>query len=86
MNCTVSERNFINQFELILSYAKKTNNYNPEFTYGLYQIDSELNTSYKDSFDNTVFDYPELNGEIKSLKANIKKYYLIEIVPTVGLE
>ncbi len=83
MNCTVSERNLINQFELILSYAKKTSNYNPEFTYGLYQIDSELNTSYKDSFDNTVFDYPELNGEIKSLKSNIKKYYLKEIVPTL---
>lgn len=67
----------------ILFQAKETKNYNPEFTYGLYQIDDELNTSHKDDKGKNIPDYPELNGNIKALKALLKDYYLKEIAPVL---
>ena len=67
----------------ILLQAKETENYNPEFTYGLYQIDDELNTSHKDDKGKNITDYPELNGNIKALKALLKDYYLKEIAPVL---
>jgi len=67
----------------ILLQSKETKNYNPEFTYGLYQIDDELNTSHKNDKGKNIADYPELNGNIKALKALLKDYYLKEIVPVL---
>ncbi|XHN43511.1 hypothetical protein O1Q79_01568 [Lonepinella sp. MS14434] len=42
---------------------------------------NELNTSYKDEKDKTVYDYPELNGHLNTLKTLVKNYYINEIVP-----
>ena len=67
----------------ILLQAKETKNYNPEFTYGLYQIDDELNTKHKDNKGKNIPDYPELNGNVKALKALLKDYYLKEIAPVL---
>lgn len=77
------EKNLIKVWKQILEQAKKTKEYNKEFTYGLYQIDEELNTDYKDEKNKTVYNYPELNGHIKTLKALLKNYYLNEIVPVL---
>lgn len=77
------EKNLIKVWNQILEQAKKTKEYNKEFTYGLYQIDEELNTDYKDEKNKTVYNYPELNGHIKTLKALLKNYYLNEIVPVL---
>ena len=62
---------------------EKTENYNSKFTYGLYQIDEELNTSFKNEKKETIYNYPELNGDIKTIKYLLKEYYLTEIVPTL---
>lgn len=67
----------------VLKYAKQTKNYNPKFSYGLYQIDEELNTKYKNEKNQSIPDYPELNGDIKTLKVLLKDYYLKEIAPTL---
>ena len=77
------EKNLVKVWKQILEQAKKTKEYNREFTYGLYQIDEELNTDYKDEKNKTVYNYPELNGHIKTLKALLKNYYLNEIVPVL---
>ena len=42
----------INQWESVISWAKQTDNYNPQLTYGVYQIFAELNTFYKDENTN----------------------------------
>lgn len=69
------EQDLLETFKEILSLAKTTENYNEEFKYGLYQIDYQLNTRYKDSFENTIYDYPALNTKIVALKSKLSTYY-----------
>ena len=78
-----NEQKLMTIWNKILLQAKKTKNYNPEFTYGLYQIDDELNTTHKDDKGKNIPDYPELNGNIKALKTLLKDYYLKEIAPVL---
>lgn len=62
----------------ILAEAKKTSNYNPDLTYGVYQITKELNTSHEEgsgTSKKTVYDYPNLNSYLVSLRNNLKAYY-----------
>lgn len=65
-------------WENILAEAKKTANYNPKLTYGVYQITKELNTSHEEgsgTSKKTVYDYPNLNSYLVSLRDNLKVYY-----------
>lgn len=65
-------------WENILAEAKKTANYNPKLTYGVYQITKELNTSHEEgsgTTKKTVYDYPTLNGYLVSLRDALKAYY-----------
>ena len=65
-------------WENILAEAKKTANYNPQLTYGVYQIAKELNTSRKEGLGTskkTVYDYPNLNSYLVSLRDHLKVYY-----------
>lgn len=75
------ENRLLEQWDVVLDNAKKTENYDRTLTYGVYQIIDELNTSYKDEKNKTVYDYPELNGHLNTLKQLVKQYYLDEIVP-----
>ena len=76
------EKTLLSLGDKILSQAKLTANYNSEFSYGLYQIKTELNTTHVDTdTGDTVPDYPELNGNIETLASHLKDYYIQEIVP-----
>ena len=75
------ETDLFEQWEKVLTEAKKTKNYNSKLTYSVYQIIDELNTSEKDENDKTIYNYPELNGHLNTLKTMIKEYYNSEIVP-----
>lgn len=78
------ENELIKMWEVILRWAKKTKNYNPNLTYGVYQICVELNTFTQDEeTGENKPDYTELNGALKSLKQKVKEYYNSEIVPTL---
>lgn len=72
------EENLLSLWNKILSEAKKTQNYNFELTYGVYQITKELNTFKKvgsGKAKKTVYDYPILNGYLETLRINLKEYY-----------
>lgn len=62
-------------------------NYDPRFTYGLYQIDEEINLKDKiqDAKGNvrSVPRYGDLNNLIKDMKALLKTYYLNNLVDTL---
>ena len=76
------EEILLSQWNLILKNAKETKNYNPKLTYGMYQISVELDTYVQDVESGLkMYDYPELHGNIKTMKELIKKYYNREIVP-----
>lgn len=72
---TKEEQELLDTFVDILSKAKSTKAYNRKYTYGTYQIDEELNTRYKNENDEWIYDYPELNTAINSLKTKLAKYY-----------
>ena len=72
------EKALIKIWNDILAEAKKTANYNSNLTYGVYQITKELNTSHKvgtGKSQQTVYDYPTLNGYLETLRTNLKAYY-----------
>jgi len=79
-----AEQELIALWEKVLVEAKKTKGYNQLLTYGLYQIKTELNTSYKSEVTGrTVYDYPALNGHINTLSEKVKAYYNSIIVPVL---
>lgn len=72
------EQKLINLWNNIMSEARKTINYNPNFNYGVYQIKKELNTSKvvgTGKNKKTVYDYPVLNGYLDTLRTMLKAYY-----------
>ena len=69
------EEELMKLWNRILKAAKKTDNYNEELSYGVYQITQELDTSYKDERNKTIYNYPELHGDLKTLQSELKKYY-----------
>lgn len=75
------EKKIIALYHSILKQAKETNEYNKELNYSLFQIKDELNTYYKDEKNKTIYNYPNLNGDIKVLKKLLKDYSLEEIAP-----
>lgn len=78
------EKVLLSLWDRILEKAKQTANYNPTFSYGLYQIKTELNTTHFDEDTGTnVPDYPELNSDIETLASRLKDYYNSEVVPTL---
>ena len=78
------EQTLISLWNSIFELAITTKNYNPNLTYGIYQISTELDTFiHDDKTDKNVYDYPELHGHLQTLKKLGKDYYNSEIVPTL---
>lgn len=78
-----AERKLLDQWELLLAEARKAPEYDPGLTYGVYQIYAEIDTSYKDEADRTVWNNPAVHTAYQTLKALVKEYYNAEIVPTL---
>lgn len=72
------EEELMELWKKILEGAKKTENYNKELSYGVYQITKELNT-FKTEIIGTskkkIYNYPELNGDLDALRVKLKNYY-----------
>ena len=78
------EKAILKQWETVLQWAKKTDNYNHVFTYGVYQIYAELDTSHVDeTTGDTIWDNVELHTALAGLKTLVKDYYNTEIVPVL---
>lgn len=72
----------IEDWEWVLKLAKKSDEYDDKFNYGVFQISDEINLSWKDqNTDRTVYKYPELNGALNTLKDHTKLFYNNKIVP-----
>ncbi len=78
---TKDEQDLLDAFNDMLTKAKRTKNYDKKYTYGTYQIDEELNTRFRNENDEWIYDYPELNTAINSLKTKLAKYYEAVIQP-----
>lgn len=72
------EEELISLWNKILNQAKSTKLYKKDLSYGIYQITKELNTFklVKTGASNKkVYDYPELNGNLETLRVKLKEYY-----------
>lgn len=79
---TETEQNLQAIFAKVLAEAKKTQNYNPKFAYGPYQIDKELNTFQIDERTKRKdYDYKELNTYLEDLRYELARYYENAIQP-----
>lgn len=83
LNFNDTEKQLISLWNHLLSEVKKTNEYNPSLTYGVYQIYAEIDTSYKDNDGKTIWNNLEVHSDLQTLKALVKKYYNDEIVPVL---
>ena len=78
MTLDADEKALMKLWDDILAEAKRTANYDSRLTYGVYQITKELNTSHKTGTgrsQQTIYDYPTLNGYLETLRTNLKAYY-----------
>lgn len=76
------EKELLELWKKILGEAKQTEKYNPELNYGVYQITKELNTfteEKKGKGKKKVYDYPQLNGDLNTLRTKLKEYYISHI-------
>lgn len=77
-----TEEELIELWDQILDMAKSTANYDGSLIYGVYQITKDLNTFEKVKVGKStknVYDYPELNGNLETLKVRLKEYYKTHI-------
>ena len=78
------EQAIMKQWETVLHWAKRADNYAPALTYGVYQIFAELDTSHVDeATGSTIWDNVELHTALTGLKSLVKDYYNSEIVPVL---
>ncbi len=73
------EKELLEVWGRVLDKAEKTGKMVGSFTYGPYQIEQEINTFVKTEDGKNVYDYPELNSELNTLKVLLKKYYTTHI-------
>ena len=76
------EKELFELWKKILGEVKQTEKYNPELNYGVYQITKELNTfteEKKGKGKKKVYDYPQLNGDLNTLRTKLKEYYVSHI-------
>lgn len=77
------DKKLIEQWNEVLAWAKKADNYNPEYSYGIYQIEKELDTyteTEKVNKKQKEYDYPELHGNLETLRNLLKEYYYVHIM------
>lgn len=74
------EKKLLEVWNRVLEKAAATGKMAEKFTYGPYQIEQEINTFHKDETGKkNIYDYPELNAELNTLKVLLKTYYKTHI-------
>lgn len=80
------EKNLLRLWVLIMSEAKKCEEFDSKYTYGTYQIELDLNKSWKEGEGKNrdiIYKYPILNGYLVSLKKKLKQYYNSYLLPKI---
>lgn len=66
-------------FDELLELTKKTEEYNPKYNYGTYQIEQDINTSFEDGNGKKIFNNEKVNTKLKELKKRLSDYYTDEL-------
>ena len=85
---TEEEHTLWDKMQHLLQMIRTCDEYNQDFTYGLYQIDEEINIKIpvgtnSDGTQKMDFKYGDLNNLVKEIKGLAKKYYIGNLVDTL---
>lgn len=81
MNKTNEELLLISQWNKVLKEAKRTDEYNSDLNYGIYQIKKEIDVDLEDENGKKYPKYSSLRGNLNTLKVLLSDYYTKEILP-----
>ena len=84
LNPNETEKKIFELYSSLLNHIKETKEYDPKMTYGIYQISSEIDTSFTDQITKkTVYNNIQVHSDLQAMKELCKNYYNSEIVPTL---
>lgn len=81
MELSRRDKDILSIWDSVMRKAKQASRYDEACKYGTYQIKQELNTYIRDERGKKIYDYPELNSAIVSLKRGLNRYYIDVIMP-----
>ena len=78
-----TEQELFNDYHKLMTMVRNVEEYNPDFTYGIYQIEEEIDTTYKNKAGKVIHNHGDIANLIKTIKEKAKKYYVDEIAPVL---
>ena len=81
-----TETKIFKLYTSLMEHVKETKEYDDNFTYGIYQITEEIDTSYTDTSSKkkkTIYNNIQVHSDLRAMKELCKEYYNREIVPTL---
>lgn len=81
--CTEEEEELMTLYSQLLRSCKVTEEYNSNYTYGVYQIEKEIDTTYYDNRGNVQHNHGDIQNQLKIIKEKAKTYYANEIAPVL---
>ena len=80
---TEEESELMGLYEQLLRAIRATDEYIDNFTYGIYQIEKEIDTTYHDAKGNCQHNHGDVQNLLKIIKTKAKEYYVKEIAPVL---
>lgn len=80
---TEEESELMGLYEQLLRAIRATDEYIDDFTYGIYQIEKEIDTTYHDAKGNCQHNHGDVQNLLKVIKTKAKEYYVKEIAPVL---
>lgn len=80
---TDEEQELWDMYHDLMRMVKNVEEYNPDFTYGIYQIEQEIDTTYKNKSGKVIHNHGDICNLIKKIKEKAKIYYINELTPTL---
>ena len=72
-----------NLYTQLMRLVITTEEYCEDFTYGIYQIEKEIDTTYHDARGNCQHNHGDVQNLLKTIKNKAKDYYVKEIAPVL---
>lgn len=78
---TEEEKELFDLYNQLMRSVVRTSEYNPKFTYGIYQVSKEIDTTYKDERGTVRHNHGDVQNLLSVIKSKAQNYYVKEIAP-----
>ena len=76
-----AEQPLFDLYNQLMRSVMRTSEYNPKFTYGIYQVWKEIDTTYKDERGTVRHNHGDVQNLLSVIKSKAQNYYVKEIAP-----